>query len=239
MKNFFKTALFIATCTSGIFQHSYANTDDLFKATQQFPKEIKPEFIDKSPIDNLYLISNARGNPAAIDASGRYLIVGKIFDMKTGEEITEQNYQKHYAINVKDLPLNQAFKEVKGNGKRVLYVFADPDCPACQGLQEMSEDLEDVTIYTFPFALTHLHPTALETAKKIWCSDAPLKAWKAYMLENEKPKNSATACTNPVDKNMQLTAKLKIAVTPTLFNARGERLVGVPEFEDLDSFIGE
>lgn len=232
------TLNFILLITLALSSYSYAETEELYKITQQFPKEIKPDFIDKSPINNLYILSNARGS-MLIDASGRYLIVGQLLDLKSEQEITNQIYQNHYSINVKELPLNQALKEIKGNGKRVLYVFADPDCPVCQTLQEISEDLDDITIYTFPFALTHLHPSALETSKKIWCSTSPLKSWKEYLLENKKPKNNSVSCLNPIDKNMQLANQLKITLTPSIFNSHGHRISGIPEFEELEEFIDE
>lgn len=217
-------------------QMSLANTESIKNMAQSFPLKMKPEFIDKTPIDNIYILSNPRGS-FLIDASSRYLIQGDIIDLKTDLNITEAVYQSHYSINPKQLPVAQAFKEIKGNGKRLLYVFSDPDCPACQLLQSELEDVDDITIYTFPFALTHLHPTAVETAKKIWCSKEPLKVWKSYLIEQQKPQNNSMSCINPIDKNMELAKLHKIALTPTIFNSLGHRISGVPDLSQLEEFI--
>lgn len=217
-------------------QTSYANIETIKNATQNFPKEMKPEFIDKTPIDDVYVLSNPRLS-FLIDSSGRYLIHGNIFDLKTQSNITESIYQNHYSINPKQLPIAQAFKEVKGNGERVLYVFADPDCPACQALQTGLEEIDNLTIYTFPFALTHLHPNALITAKKIWCSKEPLKVWKNYLIHAKKPENQSTSCNNPIDQNMELAKKHNVAITPTIFNALGHRMVGIQNEEEFEEFI--
>ncbi|MEN3978540.1 DsbC family protein [Acinetobacter sp. CWB-B33] len=218
---------------------SVSFADDLDKmnqAAQQFPRELKPEFIDQTPVEGLYALSNARGT-FMMDAKSKYLIKGKILDINNQSNITNAIYQKHYAINPKQLPLNQAFKEVKGNGKHVIYVFADPDCPACQAFQSAFEEMDNMTIYTFPFALTHLHPTALTTAKKIWCSKEPLKVWKEYLIEEKKPKQQSTDCSNPIDQNMDLAKKLNISITPTVFNSLGQRMAGLETEEEFEEFI--
>ncbi len=210
--------------------------DTIQKVSQSFPHELKPEFIDKPPIQGLYILSNQRGS-FMLDSSGKYLIHGAVFDLNTEKNINNAVYQQHYAINSKQLPLNQAFKEVKGNGKRIIYVFADPDCPACQMAQSFFEELDNITIYTFPFALPHLHPDALTTAKKIWCSKEPLKAWINYLVDDQAPKQQSTDCINPIDLNMKLTQKLNISVTPTIFNAAGQRMTGMSDEEEFENFI--
>ncbi|WP_436898629.1 DsbC family protein [Acinetobacter gyllenbergii] len=217
-------------------QSIFANTEQINQRIKSLPNELKPEFIDKTPISNLYTLSNIRGS-VLIDASGRYLIYGDVIDLENMQNIADYNYQKHYAINPKQLPTANALKEVKGNGQRVLYVFADPDCPACQALQGILENVDNITIYTFPMGLAHLHPTAIETSKNIWCSKDPVKAWKAYLLDGDKPNKRENSCHQPIDQNMAITKKYRINLTPTIFNSQGHRVVGVPELEGLENFI--
>ena len=180
-------------------QSSFANTEKINQRIQNLPNELKREFIDKTPIPDLYTLSNIRGS-IWIDASGRYLISGDIIDLEKMQNIADFNYQKHYAINPKQLPTANALKEIKGNGERVLYVFADPDCPACQALQGILEEVDNITIYTFPMGLTHLHPSAIETSKNIWCSKDPIKAWKTYLLDGAKPNQRNNSCDQPIDQ---------------------------------------
>ncbi|ENX36163.1 DsbC family protein [Acinetobacter courvalinii] len=217
-------------------QSIFANTEQINQRVKTLPTHLNPEFIDKTPIPNLYTLSNIRGS-VLIDASGRYLIYGDVIDLENMQNIADYNYQKHYAINPKQLPTANALKEVKGNGKRILYVFADPDCPACQALQGVLEDVNDITIYTFPMGLTHLHPTAIETSKNIWCSKDSIKAWKAYLLDGDKPNKRENTCHQPIDQNMEITKKYRINLTPTIFNSQGHRIVGVPEREGIENFI--
>ncbi|WP_213694990.1 DsbC family protein, partial [Acinetobacter baumannii] len=80
--------------------------------------------------------------------------------------------------------LKDAIKTVKGNGKRKLVVFSDPDCPYCQQLERNLQSIDNVTIYTFLYPLESIHPTAKTTAVSIWCSKNPGKAFQDYMIEN-------------------------------------------------------
>ena len=118
-KSFVLLSTFIALCMN--IQISFANIETIKNMAKSFPREMKPEFIDKTPIDGVYVLSNPR-LAFMMDSSGQYLIKGDIFDLKTQENITDIIFQNHYSINPKQLPLAQAFKEVKGNGKRILYI---------------------------------------------------------------------------------------------------------------------
>lgn len=232
LKPFYIMTIATILCAQSIF----ANTEQINQRIKSLPSELKPEFIDKTPISNLYTLSNIRGS-VLIDASGRYLIYGDVIDLENMQNIADYNYQKHYAINPKQLPIANALKEVKGNGQRVLYVFADPDCPACQALQGILEDVNNITIYTFPMGLAHLHPTAIETSKNIWCSKNPINAWKTYLIDGVKPNKRGDSCQQPIDQNMEIIKKYRINLTPTIFNSNGHRIVGVPELESLEDFI--
>ncbi len=75
------------------------------------------------------------------------------------------------------LPLNLAFKRVKGNGSRKLAMFSDADCPYCKRIEGEIKQLDDVTIYTFLFPIDQLHPDAARKSTLIWCAPDQAKAW--------------------------------------------------------------
>ena len=62
-------------------------------------------------------------------ANGDYLVLGSLMETRTKRDLTAQSMDAHNAIDFGSLPVAQAIKVVKGNGKRQLAVFADPDCP--------------------------------------------------------------------------------------------------------------
>ena len=68
-------------------------------------------------------------------------------------------------VDVASLPLDLAFKRVKGNGERKLVVFSDADCPFCAKLEKELKSVDNVTIYTFLFPIDTLHPDSARKSR--------------------------------------------------------------------------
>ncbi len=80
------------------------------------------------------------------DENARYMFVGKVVDLTTLKDLTRERQDELAAIRFSDLPLNAAIKTVKGNGKRVMAVFEDPNWPYCKKLHETLTQVDNVTI---------------------------------------------------------------------------------------------
>ena len=154
--------------------------------------------------------------------------------MKTEQNLTAERLRelKETPIAWGDLPLDLAFKKVKGKGERKVAVFSDPDCPFCKRLENALKDVDNVAIYTFLLPLVELHPNAMEKAKSIWCSADRSKAWDEYMLKGVPP--ARKECDNPVDKVLAYGQKKNINSTPTLVFATGKRMNGAYPREAIE-----
>src|SRR5882724_9538153 len=107
---------------------------------EKFP-ELQVEKITKTQYSGLYEIF-AQDQIVYTDEKGSFLIMGRLVDMKSGQDVTAERRGELTRVSFNDLPLNLAFKIVKGNGKRKVAVFSDPDCPYCKRLEK---DLTKVT----------------------------------------------------------------------------------------------
>jgi thiol:disulfide interchange protein DsbC len=165
-----------------------------------------------------------------------YLIDGSIISTKNMSNLTEQRKQKLSAIPFDELPLELAFKKVKGNGERKLAVFSDPDCPFCKRVENDLAKLDNVTIYMFLFPIDSLHPKAPEMSKKIWCSPDRVKAWDDYMQKGTIPA-ADSSCQNPVDKIVEYGRKKGINATPTLVFPNGDRVPGAVSAAQMESLL--
>ena len=172
------------------------------------------------------------------DANFRYLIRGDVIDVKSKTNLTEEAQQKRMAVPFEQLPLDLAFKKVKGDGSRRLAVFSDPDCPYCKRLEQSLASIDNVTIYTFLYPLEQLHPKAPEVARSIWCSPDRVKAWDDYMLRKVAPKAAGT-CDNPVDKIVEYGQGKRISGTPTLMFADGKRVPGAIPLDQIESNLAK
>jgi thiol:disulfide interchange protein DsbC len=230
---------FYSLCTVMLLVGSaVANADEaaIRKAAQaKFPKA-NIQSVTKMPVMGLYeLVVN--GEIVYSDESFDYIIYeGNIIDVKNDRNFTEERKRKLTMIPFDDLPLEYAFKRVKGTGERKMAVFTDPDCPFCKRIEGDLAKVDNVTIYMFLFPIDSLHPKATDKAKRIWCSADRNKAWDEYMQKGVTP-SAAPNCDNPVDKLVQFGTQRGINATPTLVFANGDRVPGAISAGQIEKLL--
>jgi thiol:disulfide interchange protein DsbC len=156
------------------------------------------------------------------DEKVTHIILGDIIETQSRKNLSEERKQKLAQIKFSDLPLDMAVKQVKGNGKRVLATFEDPNCTYCKKLAQELQGVNDVTIYTFIYPI--LSPDSSEKAKNIWCASDRVKAWNDFMINGQAP--ASRNCNHPTEKVVAFGRKLNIRGTPTMFFADGSRVPG-------------
>jgi thiol:disulfide interchange protein DsbC len=165
-----------------------------------------------------------------------YLFSGNIIDLHTMKNLTEAREKQLYAINFDTLPLDLAIRNVKGNGKRRLAVFTDPNCQYCRKLENEMVNLNNATVYIFVIPIL---PGSEEKAKDIWCSPDRLKAWEDHMLRGIEPQSIKACDTTALAKISIQAEKLKINVTPTLIFEDGVIRPGTLTLELLEEHLAE
>lgn len=196
---------------------------------------MKVEQIRKTDVSGLYELQS-NGEVFYTDAEANHVFIGKLIEIKTGKDLTMESKKQLARINFADLPLDLAVKEVRGNGKRVLATFEDPNCGYCKRLAKETVGLTDVTIYTFLYPI--LSPESTAKAKTVWCSSDRAKTWNKWMLEGAAPA-SAECDASSIEKVLDLGQKLHVQGTPTLFLANGDRVQGVIPQAQLDRMLNE
>jgi len=200
----------------------------------KFP-EATVKSVTKTPYAGLYEVF-MEGQLIYTDENANYLFIGNVIDVKKQLNLTEERMAKLTAIKFDTLPLNLAIKTVKGDGKRKLAVFADPDCPFCKKFESELKSVNDITIYTFLFPIEGLHSGSTEKAKAIWCAPDRSKAWEEWITQGIAPKNGAT-CDTPVAKVEALAKKLFVSGTPTVFFANGRRVPGAIPAAQIEEIL--
>ena len=193
--------------------------------------------ISKTPYFGLYEVQ-FDDQLVYTDAKVTYIVVGSIYDAATKKNLTEAKQREYSRVAFDSLPLDLAFKRVKGNGERKLAIFSDPDCPYCARLEQELKGIDNVTIYTFLYPIDQLHPDAARKAKQIWCAPDPVKAWGEFFDSRTLPKNSGD-CDNPVAATRELGQKMKVTATPTLVFADGTVIPGALPAPQLESEIAQ
>jgi len=185
----------------------------------------KVDSVSRTPVRGLFEVVVDGNQILYSDAKGDHVIVGELLDTRTRANLTQARMEKLMEVKLDSLPLEQAIKQVKGDGSRRMAVFSDPDCTFCRRVQFELDRLDNVTIYMFPFPLP-MHPDATRKSILVWCSEDRSRAWDDLMLRNKEPVHGRTDCANPIAANLELGQRLNINGTPALIFADGKRVPG-------------
>jgi thiol:disulfide interchange protein DsbC len=168
------------------------------------------------------------------DDKVNYIFLGHILDTKSNQDVTEQRLRKLSAISFDSLPLDAAFKKVRGNGKRKVAYFADPNCSFCKRFEQELAKVDDLTLYIFLYPI--LSADSTEKAKAVWCSQDRAKTWDALMLNGVVPAGSAS-CQTPIEKIVNFGMQHRITGTPTLIFADGSVVPGMMRADQLEKVL--
>ena len=150
----------------------------------------------------------------------------------TKRDLTSDRVDELNRIDFQTLPFDRVVKIVRGDGSRRLAVFTDPDCPYCKMLEKELASVTNVTIYSFLFPLTAIHPKAEAKAQSIWCSPDRAAAWTHWMLDGKEPETKS--CEGiPTAEIVELGKKLNVTGTPTMYFSTGRRQTGGMRAQDL------
>ena len=170
------------------------------------------------------------------DAKGNYLIQGELFDTKARRNLTEDRITKLTAVDFAALPLKDAFTIVRGDGKRKLAVFEDPNCGYCKRFERDLQNVDNITIYLFLYPI--LSPDSAEKSRNIWCAKDRVAAWQDYMVRDKTP--APAACdTSALQRNLAFGKKYKITGTPTLIFTNGARVPGAIGAQDVEKRLAD
>ena len=198
---------------------------------ERLPQLPAIEEVNKTPMAGLYEIRVNGSEIYYTDEQGNYLIQGNLIDTKQRRNLTDERIEKLTAINFDTLPIKDAFTIVRGNGKRKLAVFEDPNCGYCKRFEKDLQKVNNVTIHMFLYPILSEDSTA--KSKAIWCAKDKAKAWQDWMLLDVAP-TSATCDTSAITRNVEFGKKFKIQGTPTLVFADGSRVPGAIDAKQVE-----
>ncbi len=200
---------------------------------ERIPAFTQIDEVSQTPMPGLYEVRV--GNEVLYtDAEGNYLLQGSLLDTRNRKNLTDERIEKLTAINFKDLPLKNAFTITRGNGKRQLAVFEDPNCGYCKRFEKDLQKINNVTVHLFLIPI--LGADSEEKSRNIWCSKDKAKAWNDWMLSDSLPK-AASCNTDALTANLEFAKKYRITGTPTLVFADGTRVPGAINAQQVEKLL--
>jgi thiol:disulfide interchange protein DsbC len=186
----------------------------------RFP-ELTIESVQKTPFGGIYEVV-VSGRILYTDEKVSYIFVGNLIDARGAVErdLTRERNAQLTAQALRKAS-DQAIKRVRGNGKRVIYTFEDPNCGFCKQLQRELTKVNDITVYTFLWPI--LSQDSVDKSRTIWCAKDRAKAWDDFMLRGAAAQNDGK-CEAPFEKNHELAQRFGVNGTPAIFLADGRQV---------------
>jgi thiol:disulfide interchange protein DsbC len=200
----------------------------------RMPSFPKIDEITTTPVPGLYEVRIGT-DLFYSDADASYIFNGSLMDTRARRNLTEERQEKLLAVAFDELPMKDAFTIVRGNGKRKLAVFEDPNCGYCKRFERDLQKIDNVTVYMFLYPI--LGPDSITKSRAHWCAKDKGQAWQDWMLRGEPPKADATCDLTALDRNVEFGKKHKINGTPTLIFTDGSRVPGAIGAADIEKML--
>lgn len=217
-----------------VFSVAHAGENEIRESLLgKFPNIGKLDHIVKTPYAGLYEV--VIGDQLLYtDEKGQYLFDGDVIDVSTRADLTEHRRRQLFAVDFNKLPLDLAVKKVKGNGKRKMAYFTDPNCGYCKRLEKELSQVTDVTLYLFLYPVFNGSEVIV---RNVLCSKDPASTWDNLMLKNIAP--PAASCKTETAKVLELGEKLHVNGTPNLIFADGIQAPGLLPAAELEKRLNE
>lgn len=238
---------FTAACaafmtTAGVFAQSNASLPAAQDAAvrkalaERLPNLPKIDELSRSAMPGLLEVRINGFDIVYTDNEGNFLIQGNLIDTKARRNLTEERIEKLTSVDFDALPFKDAFTIVRGNGKRKVAVFEDPNCGYCKRFERDLQSVSNVTIHMFLYPILGADSTA--KSQNIWCSKDKTKAFLDWMIKDAAP--SAASCdASALQRNVEFGKKYRITGTPTMIFADGSRVPGAIPAAQVEKFLSE
>jgi thiol:disulfide interchange protein DsbC len=164
------------------------------------------------------------------DSQGEFLLAGNLHDSKTGRNLTQETIQILNRMTPEELQqLESLTAFTLGQGKKVVYLVTDPQCPFCKQAESLVKKLipkEDLSVRFLFFPLDS-HKGAREQCISILCDHKGIEGFDSGYRSN----NQCSEGTQKVNNTIAFLKKKGINSTPTFIFMDGIFQSGVPTEE--------
>ena len=183
-----------------------------------------PDSIRPTPIEGMYELAFGP-RIVYITADGRFLVQGKLVDLETRSEITEERLAALRVAAVEAVGEDNMVVFGPADPRHTITVFTDIDCGYCRKLHSEMDDYERLGIrvrYLF-YPRAGVGSESYDKAVSVWCADDRNAAMDLAKAGREVPRKT---CETPVEEHYALGQDFRIQGTPALVLDDGEVLPG-------------
>jgi thiol:disulfide interchange protein DsbC len=201
-----------------------ATADKIRSSLKVLLPGLEPDEIRATPVDKLYEVTFGT-RLVYLTADGRFLFQGKLIDLETRTEITEQRLSELKLAALAEVGEDQMVIYGPQDAKHTVTVFTDIDCGFCRKLHAEMGQYNDQGIrirYLF-YPRAGIGSESYDKAVSVWCADDRHAAMDQAKAGKEVPRKT---CDNPVAAHHALGQAMRVQGTPALVLDDGEMLPG-------------
>lgn len=171
------------------------------------------------------------------DIRGEFILTGNIFELKSGKNVTQETQQLLNRLSTEEVSqLEPLTAFTLGQGKKVIYLVTDPQCPFCKQAEALLKKMVAKENFQVRFLLFPLdsHKGSREQCISILCDQKGLEGFESgYQSSHQCPEG-----IKKVDSTVSFLQKKGISATPTFIFSDGIFISGLPSEEELRRRIG-
>jgi len=163
---------------------------------------------------------------------GRYLVQGRVLDLDTRRDITDQAKSQIRRELVGDIDYDQLISYGGDDSEFDIIVFTDVDCGYCRRLHQQVEEYNDagIRIRYAAFPRAGVGSDTFRKMTSIWCSDDQQAAMD---LAKGGGTPEPVDCDAPISAQYQLGQAVGVTGTPALVTPDGDLIPGYVPPDDL------
>lgn len=185
---------------------------------------LEPDTVRRSPVPELFEITFGP-RIVYITSDGRYLVQGKLVDLETRTEITDERLSQLKQEALESIGADQMISYSPDKPKHTVSIFTDIDCGFCRRLHaEMAQyNKQGIAVRYLFYPRAGIGSDSYKKAVSVWCADDRQAAMDSAKAGNAVPEKS---CENPVEAHYELGQEMRVQGTPAIVLADGEVVPG-------------
>jgi len=217
-----------------VFSAPVAGEDD-FQALEAKIRTLAPNApsiaISETPIDGVVQVQLANEIYYATTDS-RYLIAGRIIDLDTRVNLTDQAKAGIRKDIIENVDISQQISFAPEAPDYDLLVFTDIDCGYCRKLHNQIDEYmaEGIAIHYMAFPRAGVGSDSFEKYVSVWCADDQQGALTSAKAGNDP---EPMQCDNPITEQYDMGRAIGVTGTPALLTKDGTLIPGYMPPEQL------
>jgi thiol:disulfide interchange protein DsbC len=180
--------------------------------------------ISETPVEGILQVQ-IDGEIFYTSSNGRYMLQGRLIDLDTREDLTEQAKSEQRLALMGEIDATKQITFEPENPEYELIVFTDIDCGYCRKLhsQIAEYNAEGIGIRYMSFPRAGIGSNSYNKFVSVWCADDQQSALTNAKLGNDP---EPLQCDNPVAEQYQLGVAMGVTGTPALLMNDGQLIPG-------------